>query len=59
MQLAIEAIVQQEQQEIDQINEQLEARAKKFGSEFVPLTIKDYKLFKIQKASETGKMHYL
>lgn len=37
----------------------LKTRAEKFGSEYIPITLTDYKLYKIKKASETGKMEYL
>ena len=37
----------------------MRARAEKFGSEFTPLSIAEFKLFKIQKASETGNIDYL
>ena len=59
MQLHVQAILKQEQEQVDKINEQLQARAQKFGSEFTPLTLNDYKLFKIRKASETGNIQYL
>lgn len=34
-------------------------RSEKFGAEFTPLTLTEYKLFKIQKAKETGNIQYL
>ena len=37
----------------------MQARSEKFGSEFTPLSMTEYKLFKIQKASETGNIMYL
>ncbi len=32
------------------LNSQLQERAEKFGADFTPLTLSDFKLFKIKKA---------
>ena len=52
----IRSVMRLEEEELNKLNLQLQVRAEKFGSEFTPLTMVDYKLFKIQKASETGNI---
>lgn len=58
MEQAVEEI-NREEGELQKLNEQLRLRAQKFGADFVPLTMTDYKLFKIRKARETGNINYL
>ena len=58
MELAIEEI-NKEEEELNALNEQLQNRAEKFGSEYKPMTLSDYKMFKIRKAQETGNISYL
>lgn len=51
--------INKEEEELVKLNQQLKTRSEKFGSEFTPLTMTDYKLFKIKKAKETGNIQYL
>lgn len=43
--------LQKEEEELAALNESLKTRAAKFGAEFIPLSLGEYKMFKIRKAS--------